>query len=138
LVSFTTPFVLSVFAHSLASMWIEQQTRGRDGSLPTPAQYGHLVGLCGAFGLSSVYDAGKYLALGRKKRPSAPMALVAAFLAALVALVINYALSRVLAHYLFRTISCLDPDCLICGSISLQRRLTILSKRPYLPHPSHL
>ncbi|KAJ7259327.1 hypothetical protein C8J57DRAFT_1720493 [Mycena rebaudengoi] len=93
LVSFTTPFVLSVFAYSLASMWIEQQTRGRDGSLPTPTQYGHLVGLCGAFGLSSVYDAGKYLALGRKKRQSAPMALVAAFLAALVALLINYALS---------------------------------------------
>jgi hypothetical protein len=74
-------------------MWIEQQTRGRDGSLPTPTQYGHLVGLCASFSLSSVYDAGKYLALGRKKRPSAPMALVAPFSAALVALLINYVLS---------------------------------------------
>ncbi|KAJ7259295.1 hypothetical protein C8J57DRAFT_1639961 [Mycena rebaudengoi] len=93
LVSLTTPFVLRVFAYSLDSMWIEQQTRGRDGSLPTPTQYGHLVGLCASFSLSSVYDAGKYLALGRKKRPSAPMALVAAFSAALVALLINYVLS---------------------------------------------
>ncbi|KAJ7651401.1 hypothetical protein FB45DRAFT_997966 [Roridomyces roridus] len=93
LVSFTLPFILSTFAYILASMWVQAQMRGRVDSLPTPTQYGHLIGLCGSFGLASVYDAGKYLSRGRKARPPASTALIAAFLAALVALILNYLLS---------------------------------------------
>ncbi|KAJ7117156.1 hypothetical protein C8R44DRAFT_739000 [Mycena epipterygia] len=93
LVPLTTPFVLSVFAYLLASMWLKNQRRGHINSLPTPTQYGHLVGLCGSFGLPSLYDTGQYLSSGRKERPAAATTLVAAFIAALVALVINYALS---------------------------------------------
>ncbi|KAJ7651400.1 hypothetical protein FB45DRAFT_35549 [Roridomyces roridus] len=90
LVSFTLPFTLSTFAYLLASMWMQAQTRGRISALPTPTQYGHLVGLCGSFGPVSVYDAGMYLSHGRKSRLPAPTALIAAFFAALVALMLTY------------------------------------------------
>ncbi|KAJ7692591.1 hypothetical protein B0H17DRAFT_1061327 [Mycena rosella] len=91
LVPFTIPLMLSVFAYLVANMWLRAQTRGHLVALPTPTQYGHLVGLCGAFGFLSLYDTAKYLSSGRKERPAASKSLVAAFVAALVALLINYA-----------------------------------------------
>ncbi|KAJ7651412.1 hypothetical protein FB45DRAFT_1051139 [Roridomyces roridus] len=90
LISFTLPFTLSTFAYLLASMWVQAQTRGQVEDLPTPTQYGHLIGLCGSFGLMSIYDAGKYLSNGRKSRPPASVTLIAAFFAAVVALMITY------------------------------------------------
>ncbi|KAJ7663148.1 hypothetical protein DFH06DRAFT_1189463 [Mycena polygramma] len=93
LVSFTTPFVLSVFAYLLASMWLQDQIHGHIASLPTPTQYGHLVGLCGSFGLASLFDTAKYLSRRRRERVAASTTLITAFFAALVALVMNYALS---------------------------------------------
>ncbi|KAJ6478090.1 hypothetical protein C8R47DRAFT_1139322, partial [Mycena vitilis] len=78
LVSFTTPFVLSVFAYLLASMWLQDQIHGHIASLPTPTQYGHLVGLCGSFGLASLFDTAKYLSRRRRERVAASTTLITA------------------------------------------------------------
>lgn len=80
-------------AYLLASMWVHDQIRGRIGSLPTPSQYGYLVELCGSFGILSLFETAKYLLRGRKKGPTASNTLVAAFVAAMIALLLNYALS---------------------------------------------
>ncbi|KAJ7874988.1 hypothetical protein B0H14DRAFT_3550972 [Mycena olivaceomarginata] len=93
LVSLTTPLVLGVVAYLLASMWVHDQIRGRIGSLPTPSQYGYLAELCGSFGILSLFETAKYLLRGRKKGPTASNTLVAAFVAAMIALLLNYALS---------------------------------------------
>ncbi|KAJ7924565.1 hypothetical protein B0H13DRAFT_1863798 [Mycena leptocephala] len=92
-VPFTIPFVLGVFAYLLANMWLKGQKCGHIDSLPTPTQYGHLIGLCGSSGVQSVYDTAKYLLFGRRKRPAVSTTLVVAFFATSVALLVNYALS---------------------------------------------
>ncbi|KAJ6456946.1 hypothetical protein C8R45DRAFT_1110734 [Mycena sanguinolenta] len=91
-VPFTIPFVLGVFAYLLANMWLKGQKCGHVGSLPTPTQYGHLIGLCGSSGIQSVYDTAKYL-LDRRKRPAISTTLAVAFFATSVALLVNYSLS---------------------------------------------
>ncbi|KAF7339073.1 hypothetical protein MVEN_01983700 [Mycena venus] len=91
-VPFTIPFVLGVFAYLLANMWLKGQKCGHVGSLPTPTQYGHLIGLCGSSGIRSVYDAAKYL-LFRRRRPAVSTTLVGAFFATSFALLVNYSLS---------------------------------------------
>ncbi|KAJ7192627.1 hypothetical protein GGX14DRAFT_479779 [Mycena pura] len=92
-VLFTIPFVLGVFAYLLANMWLKGQKCGHVGSLPTPTQYGHLVGLCGSSGIQSVYETAKYLLVGRRKRPAVSTTLAVAFCATSVALLVNYSLS---------------------------------------------
>ncbi|KAJ6456562.1 hypothetical protein C8R47DRAFT_1227840 [Mycena vitilis] len=92
-ISFSTPFVISVFAYVLGSTWLRNQARSRLDSLPTPQQYGHIVDLCGSFGFSSLYNAAQYLSSSTKKRPAASNTLVAAFCAVLIALLLNYSLS---------------------------------------------
>ncbi|KAJ7652530.1 hypothetical protein DFH06DRAFT_1299696 [Mycena polygramma] len=90
LVSISMPFVLSVFAYYLANIWLQEQTHDNISSLPTPTQYGHLVGLCCALGLTSLFDTAKYLT--RTKKPPTKT-LKTAFLASLASLIINYSLS---------------------------------------------
>ncbi|KAJ6533757.1 hypothetical protein DFH09DRAFT_1284360 [Mycena vulgaris] len=110
LVSFTAPFLLGVLAYLLASMWLQDQARGRIDSLPTPTQYGHLVGLCGSFGFSSLYDTAKYLSRRRTDRPAAPTTLVVAFFVALSALLLTYALIvSLLTRCLLDWAEVLDP-----------------------------
>jgi hypothetical protein len=92
-VPFTIPFVLGVFAYLLANIWLKGQKCGHVGSLPTPTQYGHLIGLCGSSGIQSVYDTAKYLLFGRRKRPAVSTTLAVAFFATSVALLVNYSLS---------------------------------------------
>ncbi|KAJ7677904.1 hypothetical protein DFH06DRAFT_562528 [Mycena polygramma] len=92
-VSFSTPFVISVFAYLLGSIWLRNQARRRVESLPTPEQYGHLVDLCASFGFSSLYNTARYLSNRSKGRPAASNTLIAAFWAVLVALMLNYSLS---------------------------------------------
>ncbi|KAJ6466831.1 hypothetical protein C8R45DRAFT_478958 [Mycena sanguinolenta] len=94
-VSFTTPVVLGVYSYWLANLWIQNQENGRTAAMPTPVQYGLLVGLCGSFGLSNAYGAATYMMQSRKKRPAVSSVLVSAFGAVVVLLFINYALSCV-------------------------------------------
>ncbi|KAJ7017952.1 hypothetical protein C8F04DRAFT_1330392 [Mycena alexandri] len=93
LVSLTTPLVLGVVAYLLASMWVHDQIHERIGSLPTPSQYGYIVELCGSVGILSLFATAKYLLRGREKGPTVSNTLVAAFVAAMIALLLNYALS---------------------------------------------
>ncbi|KAF8201217.1 hypothetical protein K438DRAFT_1821617 [Mycena galopus ATCC 62051] len=92
-VAFTTPVVLGVYSYWLASMWIRNQENGRTDAMPTPVQYGLLVGLCGSSGLMNVYDAAKYMLQPRMKRPAISSLLFSAFTAVAAILFINYALS---------------------------------------------
>ncbi|KAJ7233849.1 hypothetical protein B0H12DRAFT_1327793 [Mycena haematopus] len=93
LVTFTTPVVLGVYSYWLASMWIRNQESGRTDAMPTPVQYGLLVGLCGSSGLMNAYGAARYMLQPRKKRATVSSILVSAFGAVLAMLFINYALS---------------------------------------------
>ncbi|KAJ7602853.1 hypothetical protein DFH06DRAFT_1488584 [Mycena polygramma] len=92
-VSFTTPVVLGVCSYWFASLWIRKQQRGQNEMMPTPVQYGLLLGLCRSSGLTNAYDAARYMMQSRKKRPALSSILVSAFAVVAVMLFINYALS---------------------------------------------
>lgn len=64
--------------------------------MPTPVQYGLLVGLCRSSGLVNAYDAARYMMQPRKKRPAVSSILVSAFIVVVVMLFINYTLSYVI------------------------------------------
>lgn len=69
--SWTAPFVVSVFGFLLAALWIRQSNAGRNARLPTPTQYGLLLALLSGSGLKNVYDAMAYLVFRRRSRPAA-------------------------------------------------------------------
>ncbi|PBK87298.1 hypothetical protein ARMGADRAFT_1168654 [Armillaria gallica] len=92
-VAFTVPLLLGLLGYRLASMWILAQEKGRPGSMPTAAQYGLLVTLCGSANLFSAYETMQYLKRGRERRPRAPSILIFAFAILIVAIVLNHLLS---------------------------------------------
>ncbi|PBK87291.1 hypothetical protein ARMGADRAFT_1034861 [Armillaria gallica] len=61
LVALTVPFLLGLLGYRLASTWILAQEQERLGSMPTAAQYGLLVKLCGSANLFSAYETMRYL-----------------------------------------------------------------------------
>ncbi|KAK0189946.1 hypothetical protein F5146DRAFT_645865 [Armillaria mellea] len=93
LVSLTVPFLLGLLGYRLASMWILAQEKERLGSMPTAAQYGLLVKLCGSANLFSVYETVRYLKCGHERRSRAPSSLIFAFAILVLAIVLNHLLS---------------------------------------------
>ncbi|SJL08682.1 uncharacterized protein ARMOST_12051 [Armillaria ostoyae] len=93
LVSLTVPFLLGLLGYRLASMWILAQEKERTESMPTAAQYGLLVKLCGSANLFSAYETLRYLKRGRERRPQAPSSLIVALTILVLAIVLNHLLS---------------------------------------------
>ncbi|KAK0497960.1 hypothetical protein EDD18DRAFT_1461913 [Armillaria luteobubalina] len=93
LVALTVPFLLGLLGYRLASMWILAQENERQGSMPTAAQYGLLVKLCGSANLFSAYETMRYLKRGRGRRSRAPSSLIVALTILVLAIVLNYLLS---------------------------------------------
>ncbi|KAK0436623.1 hypothetical protein EV421DRAFT_2022067 [Armillaria borealis] len=94
LVAFTVPFLLGLLGYRLASMWILAQEKERTESMPTAAQYGLLVKLCGSANLFSAYETMRYLKRGRERRSQAPSSLIFAFAILAIAIVLNHLLSH--------------------------------------------
>ncbi|SJK98259.1 uncharacterized protein ARMOST_01522 [Armillaria ostoyae] len=92
LVTLTLPFLLGLLGYRLASMWILAQEKERTGSMPTAAQYGLLVKLCGSANLFSAYETVRYLKRGRERRPQAPSILIVTLTILLLAIVLNHLL----------------------------------------------
>ncbi len=76
-------------------MWIIAQEQERLGSMPTAAQYGLLVKLCGSASLFSAYETMRYLKRGRERRSQAPSSLIFAFVVLVAAIVLSHLLSYV-------------------------------------------
>ncbi|KAK0471930.1 hypothetical protein IW261DRAFT_827278 [Armillaria novae-zelandiae] len=93
LVALTVPFLLGLLGYRLASMWIIAQENERQGSMPTAAQYGLLVKLCGSANLFSAYETMRYLKRGRERRSRAPSSLILALTILVLAIFLNYLLS---------------------------------------------
>ncbi|KAK0497958.1 hypothetical protein EDD18DRAFT_126171 [Armillaria luteobubalina] len=93
LVALTVPFLLGLLGYRLASVWILAQEKERTGSMPTAAQYGLLVKLCGSANLFSAYETVRYLKRGRERRPRAPASLIVALIVLVLAIVLNHLLS---------------------------------------------
>ncbi|KAK0213699.1 hypothetical protein IW262DRAFT_1441753 [Armillaria fumosa] len=93
LVSLTVPFLLGLLGYRLASMWILAQEKERTESMPTAAQYGLLVKLCGSANLFSAYETMRYLKRGRGQRSRAPTSLIVALAILVLAIVLNHLLS---------------------------------------------
>ncbi|SJL08692.1 uncharacterized protein ARMOST_12061 [Armillaria ostoyae] len=93
LVALTVPFLLGLLGYRLASMWILAQEKERTESMPTAAQYGLLVKLCGSTNLFSAYETMQYLKRGRERRSQAPSSLIFAFAILVLAIVLNHLLS---------------------------------------------
>ncbi|KAK1228275.1 hypothetical protein PQX77_008684 [Marasmius sp. AFHP31] len=93
-VSFTTPLVLGVFGYWMAANWIRSQERQRRDGLPTPTQYGLIVGLLGSSNFTSAVDTISYISRKRKgrTRPAVPPTLVLSLVVVVVFLFINYTL----------------------------------------------
>ncbi|KAK0479627.1 hypothetical protein IW261DRAFT_1564283 [Armillaria novae-zelandiae] len=92
-VALTVPFLLCLLGYRLASMWILAQENERQGSMPTAAQYGLLVKLCGSANLFSAYEAVRYLNRGRERRSRAPSSLIVALTILVLAITLNHLLS---------------------------------------------
>lgn len=132
-VSFTTPVVLGVCSYWFASIWIRNQQRGQSDMMPTPVQYGLLVGLCRSSGLVNAYDAARYMMQSKKKRPAVSSILVSAFVVVVVMLFINYTLSYVVLYLTnWSNLSIYAVASLIFGCIPLPTHL-----RTPISHPSH-
>ncbi|PBK70413.1 hypothetical protein ARMSODRAFT_1017958 [Armillaria solidipes] len=95
LVALTVPFLLGLLGYQLASMWILAQEKECPGSMPTAAQYGLLVKLCGSANLFSAYETMRYLKRGHERRSQAPSSLIFAFTVLILAIVLNHLLSYV-------------------------------------------
>ncbi|PBK70418.1 hypothetical protein ARMSODRAFT_1084036 [Armillaria solidipes] len=93
LVSLTVPFLLGLLGYRLASMWILAQEKERTESMPTAAQYGLLVKLCGSANIFSAYETMRYLKRGREQRPQASSSLIFALTILVLAIVLNHLLS---------------------------------------------
>ncbi|KAK0493950.1 hypothetical protein EDD18DRAFT_1107471 [Armillaria luteobubalina] len=93
LVALTVPLLLCLLGYRLASMWILAQEKERHGSMPTAAQYGLLVKLCGSANIFSAYETVRYLRRGRERRSRAPSSLIVALTILILAVVLNYLLS---------------------------------------------
>ncbi|KAK0236569.1 hypothetical protein EDD85DRAFT_937061 [Armillaria nabsnona] len=93
LVSLTVPFLLGLLGYRLASMWILAQEKERTESMPTAAQYGLLVKLCGSANIFSSYETMRYLKRGRERRSKAPTSLIFALTILVLAIVLNHLLS---------------------------------------------
>ncbi|KAK0213717.1 hypothetical protein IW262DRAFT_1467068 [Armillaria fumosa] len=92
-VSITVPFILGLLGYRLASMWILAQEKERTESMPTAAQYGLLVKLCGSANIVSAYETVQYLKRGRDQRSQAPSSLTFAFVVLVLAILLNHLLS---------------------------------------------
>ncbi|KAK0484121.1 hypothetical protein EDD18DRAFT_1430172 [Armillaria luteobubalina] len=95
LVSLTVPFLLSLLGYRLASMWILAQEKEHTGSMPTAAQYGLLVKLCGSANIFSMYETVQYLKHGHECRSQAPSSMTFAFVVLVLAILLNHLLSYV-------------------------------------------
>ncbi|PBK87288.1 hypothetical protein ARMGADRAFT_1034858 [Armillaria gallica] len=93
LVALTVPFLLGLLGYRLASMWILAQEKERTESMPTAAQYGLLVKLCGSANIFSAYETMRYLKRGRERRSKAPSSLTFALTILVLAIVLNHLLS---------------------------------------------
>ncbi|PBK87285.1 hypothetical protein ARMGADRAFT_1168645 [Armillaria gallica] len=93
LVSLTVPFLLGLLGYRLASMWILAQEKERTGSMPTAAQYGLLVKLCGSANIFSTYETMRYLTRGRERRSQAPSSLIVALTILVLTIILNHLLS---------------------------------------------
>ncbi|KAK0186827.1 hypothetical protein F5146DRAFT_1124496 [Armillaria mellea] len=93
LVALTVPFLLGLLGYWLASVWILAQETERAESMPTAAQYGLLVKLCGSANIFSAYETMRYLKRGRERRSPAPSSLIVAFTILVLAIVLNHLLS---------------------------------------------
>ncbi|PBK70416.1 hypothetical protein ARMSODRAFT_1017962 [Armillaria solidipes] len=93
LVALTVPFLLGLLGYRLASMWILAQEKERIESMPTAAQYGLLVKLCGSANIFSAYETMRYLKRGRERRSQAPSSLIFALTILVLAIVLNHLLS---------------------------------------------
>ncbi|KAK0213715.1 hypothetical protein IW262DRAFT_1467066 [Armillaria fumosa] len=92
-VSLTVPFLLGLLGYRLASMWILAQEKERTESMPTAAQYGLLVKLCGSANIFSAYETVQYFKRGREQRSKAPSSLTFAFAVLVLAILLNHLLS---------------------------------------------
>ncbi|KAK0478567.1 hypothetical protein EDD18DRAFT_1337618 [Armillaria luteobubalina] len=92
-VSLTVPFLLGLLGYRLASMWILAQEKEHTESMPTAAQYGLLVKICGSANIFSAYETVQYLKRGREQRSKAPSSLTFAFVVLVVAILLNHLLS---------------------------------------------
>ncbi|KAK0213703.1 hypothetical protein IW262DRAFT_1497560 [Armillaria fumosa] len=92
-VALTVPFLLGLLGYRLASMWTLAQEKERTESMPTAAQYGLLVKLCGSANFSSAYDTVQYLKRGRDQRSQAPSSLTFAFVVLVLAILLNHLFS---------------------------------------------
>ncbi|KAK0471349.1 hypothetical protein IW261DRAFT_1612076 [Armillaria novae-zelandiae] len=92
-VALTAPFLLGLLGYHLASMWILAQERECTVSMPTAAQYGLLVKLCGSANIFSAYETVQYLKRGREQRSQAPSSLIYAFAVLVFAILLNHLLS---------------------------------------------
>ncbi|KAK0471927.1 hypothetical protein IW261DRAFT_1611843 [Armillaria novae-zelandiae] len=92
-VSLTVPFLLGLLGYRLASMWILAQEKERTGSMPTAAQYGLLVKLCGSANILSAYETVQYLKRRREQRSQAPSSMTFALVVLVLAIVLNHLLS---------------------------------------------
>ncbi|KAK0436620.1 hypothetical protein EV421DRAFT_1739560 [Armillaria borealis] len=93
LVALTVPFLLGLLGYRLASMWFLAQEKERTESMPTAAQYGLLVKLCGSANLFSAYETMRYLKRGRERRPQAPSSLIFALTILVLTIILNHLLS---------------------------------------------
>ncbi|KAK0436621.1 hypothetical protein EV421DRAFT_1739561 [Armillaria borealis] len=93
LVALTVPFLLGLLGYRLASVWILAQEKERTESMPTAAQYGLLVKLCGSANIFSAYETVRYLKRGRERRPRAPTSLIVALAILVLAILLNHLLS---------------------------------------------
>ncbi|KAK0485476.1 hypothetical protein EDD18DRAFT_1427989 [Armillaria luteobubalina] len=106
LVSLTVPFLLGLLGYRLASMWILAQEKEHTGSMPTAAQYGLLVKLCGSANIFSAYETVQYLKRGRERRSQAPSSMTFAFVVLVLAILLNHLLSYVYPYlWLHTTVS---------------------------------
>jgi hypothetical protein len=93
--SFMTPFVLGVFGYWLVHLWMRDQRHKNIDALPTPKQYGLLVGLCAQYGIPNIFATATYALRRRNGRPNMPLVLMLAVCGTAFFVFINIALTCV-------------------------------------------
>ncbi|CAL1714890.1 unnamed protein product [Somion occarium] len=98
IVSITTPILIGLYAFRVARDWLSLSRKDAledDRYLPTPLQYGLLVGLLGGAGLGALMQAGSYLTRGRRRRVQTSSMLIQSFLVTLTIYILTHAISGV-------------------------------------------
>lgn len=87
----TVSFLMALVAYRVAADWLyDQSLATRQVQLPTPAQYGLLLKLCGSSNISSAWDTCRYLWASKDTAPRAPASLKRALLALIFILFLTY------------------------------------------------